>query len=177
VDDFESGVNTWTSAKDAGSLSHANAGIVGSANPSYGAYALGVTGEAWAETGSSPYTGFSSFAKTFASADLSAYTSFDFSIAENITFVPYYGGPVTYKVRIQSGSNSIEAVTTAATGVMTNRSIMLSSFALPSGATGYTVASVLANADTVAFEVSIQSSYYNDWIGYEIYLDNIEFKM
>ena len=174
VDNFETGIDSWTTAKDGGSLSTVRTGIVRSANPSYGSYALGVTGEAWAEIGSNPYTGFTSMQKTFTTKDLSSYISFDFAAAEKITFSPI--GPVSYTAGIMSGANIIVAAMTVPTTTMTNYTIPLSSFSLPSGATGYTVASVLANADGVIFEVAMQPSALDAWVGYELYFDNVEFK-
>lgn len=177
VDNFESGTDTWTTSKDAGTLSFVNTGITGSTNSIlYGSYALGVTGEAWAETGSAPYAGFTMIQKSFGPADLSAYVTMDFAVSEIVTFTPVYGGPVTYKAMIKSGANVIEYVMTAPGPVMAQRSLPLSGFVLPSGASGYTAASVIANADAVAFEVSITSSTLNDWIGYSIFIDNVEFR-
>lgn len=176
VDDFESGTDNWTVFKDAGSLSNVHTGIVGSSNPAlFGAYALGVTGEAWAETGSAPYAGFSGIEKTFGPVDVSSYAALNFAVGEKITFIPYYGGPVTYTIQLKSGPNIIESSTSSLPSVMTNQASPLSGFTLPAGATGYTAASVLASVDAVVFMVSISSSVLNDWIGYEIYFDNIEF--
>jgi hypothetical protein len=175
VDDFEPGTDNWTTAKDGGSLSNIRTGIVGSPNAGlYGSYALGVTGEAWAETGS--YFGFSAAQKTFGPADFSSYATLDLAASEKITFTPLYGGSVVYKVKIKSGANLIETTIPAPTASMANISLPLTGFALPSGAVGYTAASVLANADGIIIEVDMVSGVLNDWVGYEIYLDNIEFK-